>query len=368
MKSTAEPIEYENLALLNAPFMAELEKHAVETLRSGWYILGKRVEAFESEFARYCGATHCVGLASGLDALLLALKALELPPGSEVIVPSNTYIATILAVLQAGHKPVLVEPDIRTYNIDPAKIEAAVTAKTRALMIVHLYGKPCDMDPIMEICRRRNLHLVEDCAQSHGARFRGKMTGTFGTGAFSFYPTKNLGALGDAGGLVTSDAKIFGRVRTLRNYGSKVKYYNELVGYNSRLDELQAALLSVKLTFLEGVNAHKRALAGVYLNELTDEIVKPVTEGTYEEVYHIFPVRTEKRDALRAHLLELGIKTEVHYPVSPNRQEAMKGILDHVSCPISEEIHRTILSLPISTIHSKEDVRRVAKAVNRFFG
>jgi len=362
-----KPIEYEDLASANRPFMADLERAACEVLRGGWYVLGKKVEEFETAFAHYSGAGHCVGVASGLDALLFALKVLDLPAGSEVIVPSNTYIATILAVMQAGLKPVLVEPDLRTYNIDPARIATAVTSRTKAVLVVHLYGKPCDMDPIQKICREKNLQLVEDCAQAHGARYKGRQVGTFGIGAFSFYPTKNLGAFGDAGALVCESAEMAARFKVLRNYGSRKKYYNEIVGYNSRLDEMQAALLSVKLKALDQLNAHKRSLADVYFSELKN-VILPVREPDVEDVFHIFNVRTEKRDELRAHLLKNGIKTEVHYPVSPNQQEAMKGILDHVACPISEEIHRTTLSLPISFCHSKEDVARVASTVNGFFG
>lgn len=360
-------IDYEDLAKLNAPFFAELEKAASEVIRGGWYVLGKKVEEFEAAFARYCGASHCVGVASGLDALLLSLKALELPEGSEVIVPSNTYIATILAVMQAGLTPVLVEPDVRTYNIDPGLLRAAVTPRTKAVIVVHLYGKPCAMDPIRAACVEFGLALVEDCAQAHGAKYKGQKVGTFGLGAFSFYPTKNLGAFGDAGAITCSDAGMATKLRTLRNYGSQMKYYNQVAGYNSRLDELQAALLTVKLSSLDQLNEHKRALAEVYFSELDDHVVKPHRELGVEDVFHIFSVRTDKRDSLRDHLLKAGIKTEIHYPVSPNHQEAMKGVLDHIACPISEEIHRTTLSLPISFAHSQADVIAVARAVNSFF-
>lgn len=360
-------IEYESLKELNRPFFEEYQKALSGVLESGWFILGSNVGAFEKEFASYVGSKFCVGVASGLDALILALKALHLEEGSEVLVPSNTYIATILAIVQNGLVPVLVEPDLATYNIDPAKIEEKITPRTKALLIVHLYGKPCDMDPILKICAKRGLRLVEDCAQSHGAKYRGKTTGTFGDiGAFSFYPTKNLGALGDAGAITTDDESFAAEIRTLRNYGSRVKYYNELVGYNSRLDEVQAAFLRVKLRKLDEINSHKRRLAQVYLAGIKGDFVKPVVHEDFFDVYHIFNVRHEKRDALREHLLKHEVKADIHYPVSPNRQVAMKGILDHFGCPISEEIHRTTLSLPISYCHTERDVERVVEALNSF--
>jgi dTDP-4-amino-4,6-dideoxygalactose transaminase len=360
-------IEYENLREANRPFFAEYQEAFRNVLESGWFILGGQVAEFEKEFAAYTGSRFCAGVASGLDALILALKALHLEEGAEVLVPSNTYIATILAITQNGLTPVLVEPDIATYNIDPRRIEEKITPKTRALVIVHLYGKVCDMDPILDICRRHGLKLVEDCAQAHGAKYRGRQAGTFGDfGAFSFYPTKNLGALGDGGALTTDNEDYDREIRTLRNYGSRVKYYNELAGYNSRLDEVQAAFLRIKLRRLDEINAHKRKLAGIYFRGLREDFVKPVTHGDYFDVYHIFNIRYERRDALKAHLLESGIKTEIHYPVSPNRQSAMKGILDHYTCPLSEEIHRTTLSLPISFCHSEKDIREVVETVNAF--
>jgi dTDP-4-amino-4,6-dideoxygalactose transaminase len=360
-------IEYENLREANRPFFKEYQESFAKTLESGWFILGSNVAEFEKEFAVYVGSPHCVGLASGLDALILALKALDLPEGSEVIVPSNTYIATILAIIQNRLVPVLVEPDIRTYNIDPARIEEKLTPKTSAIMVVHLYGKACDMDPIMEICRRRKLRLVEDCAQAHGAKYKGRMVGSFGDfGAFSFYPTKNLGALGDAGAIVANDETLARTVRILRNYGSEKKYYNELVGYNSRLQEIQAGFLRIKLRHLDEINEHKRRLARVYLEGLSDAFVKPDVRKDFHDVYHIFNIRSDRRDELRDYLLKNEIKTDIHYPVSPNRQKAMVGILDHVSCPISEEIHKTTVSLPISFAHATSDIERVVEVMNKF--
>jgi len=359
-------IEYENLRLLNAPFMDGYRAAFSKVLDSGWFILGNEVASFEEEFARYCGVGHCVGVANGLDALTLSLVALDLPPKSEIIVPSNTYIASILSILQAGHVPVPVEPDIATYNIDPRLIEKSVTPRTKAIMVVHLYGKVCDMDPILEICRKRGLRLVEDCAQAHGATYKGRKAGTFGDFAgFSFYPTKNLGALGDAGAITTNDTGLAAKVKMLRNYGSSKKYYNEVIGFNSRLDEIEAAFLRVKLRGLDDITRHKRELAARYLDGLRDAYIKPAVSTEYLDVYHIFNVRHGERDRLKDYLAERGIKTEIHYPVSPNRQRAMKGIWD-ADLPVSEEIHATTLSLPISYFHTIEDVDAVIAALNDF--
>lgn len=361
-------IEYENLGKSNAKFFKEYEESFARTLQTGWYILGNNVTNFEREFSEYCGTAFCSGVASGLDALILSLRALEIEPECEVIVPSNTYIATIISVIQNGLKPVLVEPDLATYNIDPLKIEESITSKTRAIMVVHLYGKPCDMGPIMEIAGRRGLHVIEDCAQAHGARYRGKMIGSFGDfGAFSFYPTKNLGALGDAGAVTTSHAKYDLAIRRLRNYGSEVKYYNEVVGLNSRLGELLAGFLSIKLKKLNEINEHKRSLASIYLRELKNDFVKPQVHGDYYDVYHIFNIRHEKRDALREYMLKNGVKTDIHYPVAPHRQKAMRGIIDEkLEFRISELIHATTLSLPISFFHTEDDIYKVIEIMNKF--
>jgi dTDP-4-amino-4,6-dideoxygalactose transaminase len=365
MKSTM--IEYENLALLNQPFFEEYTSAFNEAMRSGWYILGERVKKFEKEFAFYNNAAHCIGVNSGLDAITLAIDAFKFETGSEIIVPSNTYVATILSVMQNDMKPVLVEPSIETYNIDPEKIEASITKKTRAIVVVHLYGKACNMDPIIALCKKYDLKLIEDCAQSHGATYKGKMTGTFGEyGAFSFYPTKNLGALGDAGAVLCNDDDLAVTIRRLRNYGSDKKYYNELIGYNSRLDEVQAAFLSVKLKRLNEINDHKRILASIYLKGLKSDFIKPVVDKDYFDVYHIFNIRHPKRDELKEYLLKNNIKTEIHYPVSPNDQVALKNMFIGQEFPISREIHNTTLSLPISFFHTKEDAERVVEALNKF--
>lgn len=358
-------IEYESLARSNSAYMAELEEAATRVIRSGWYVLGQEVSAFEAEFAQYLGAKHCVGVANGLDALILAIEALGLPRGSEILVASNTYIATILAIVRAGHKPVLVEPEFETFNMDPAHLAAALTPRTRAVCVTHLFGKTCRMDSIGAFARTHGLKVVEDCAQSHGAALGKQMTGTFGdAGCFSFYPTKNLGAIGDAGAVVTNDGALADRLRHIRNYGSKQKYVNRYVGINSRLDELQAAMLRVKLRRLDEMTAHKRALAEIYFAELPDWVVKPVRRPDEFDVFHIFGIRHSQRDALRQHLLGLGVKTEVHYPIPPHRQEAMRGILSG-HYPVADELHASELSLPISVGHTAADVQRVCEALSQ---
>ncbi|MBX6381156.1 MAG: DegT/DnrJ/EryC1/StrS family aminotransferase [Thermoflavifilum aggregans] len=375
-------IPYEDLKAVNKPYFEELKQTFASTLESGWYILGQQVKLFEQAFADYLHIQHCIGVANGLEALFLSLKAFDFKPGSEVIVPSNTYIATILSILHAGLKPVLVEPDIRTYNIDPNRIEEAITPRTCAVMVVHLYGKCCEMDKIKKICSQHQLKLIEDCAQSHGAAFKKQLSGTFGEfGAFSFYPTKNLGALGDAGAVTTNDPELAKKINILRNYGSEKKYYNDLIGYNSRLDEVQAAFLLVKLKHLEEINNHKRKLAAIYQQHLKEDFIKPFVHPDYLDVYHIFNIRHPKRDQLKKYLLDHGIQTEIHYPVPPHQQKALQGILPartflpgrqaglpkrQASFPISEEIHRTTLSLPCSTAHTEEDIYRIVEIMNKF--
>jgi dTDP-4-amino-4,6-dideoxygalactose transaminase len=282
-------IEYESLAASNAAYMAEMESAASRVLRSGWYVLGNEVSAFEKEFAAWVGARHCIGVANGLDALILSIEALDLPPQSDILVASNTYIATIIAIMRAGHRPVLVEPVLETFNMDPDRLASAMTARTRAICVTHLFGKPCRMDAIGDFARANDLRLVEDCAQSHGARLGGQATGTFGdAGCFSFYPTKNLGAIGEGGAVVTNDDSLAERLRMTRNYGSEKKYVFKYVGVNSRLHEIQAALLRVKLRHLDAMTAHKRALAQIYFDELPDWISKPVRRDDEHDVFHIF--------------------------------------------------------------------------------
>lgn len=360
-------IPYEDLRLVNSAFSEGFREQFEAVISSGWYILGEHVKQFEADFAAYHRMNYCIGVANGLDALILSLKTLQLKEKSEVIVPSNTYIATILAILHAGLTPVLVEPNINTYNIDPLKIEEAVTPRTAAVLVVHLYGKCCEMDTIAAICKEHNLFLLEDCAQSHGAKYKNKICGTFGAmAAFSFYPTKNLGCLGDGGAVLTNDADYDAALRMLRNYGSARKYHNEAIGYNSRLDELQAAFLQVKLKSLEKINAHKKKLAAIYLEHLHNDFIKPAVHEDYDDVYHIFAVRHSRRDALKEYLAERGIGTEIHYPVAPHRQKALQSIFNDKQFPISEEIHRTIISLPCSLAHTEDDIYRVTEIMNSF--
>jgi dTDP-4-amino-4,6-dideoxygalactose transaminase len=359
-------IEYENLKELNKEFDIEFKEAFNEFLNRGKYILGEEVELFEKEFAAYNGNKHCIGVASGLDALYLSLTALDLPKKSEVIVPSNTYIATILSIVNAGLKPILVEPKIDTYNINPSLIKEQITPATKVIMVTHLYGKPCEMDLISAIAIEYNLIVIEDCAQAHGASYNHKKTGTWGKfGAFSFYPTKNLGALGDAGAIVTDDNEMAEKIRALRNYGSHKKYFNNYIGVNSRLDELQAAFLRIKLKHLEKINDHKIKLAEVYFEQIKNEkLILPVKHKLSKDVYHIFNVRCKKRDELKNFLLQKGIKTEIHYPVPPHLQVGYQSIFQNGHYPISEEIHNSTLSLPISYSTTAEQASYIASVVN----
>lgn len=359
-------IEYESLVNSNAAYMADLEAAAKRVIRSGWYVLGQEVAAFEKEFAQYLGVKHCIGVANGLDALMLSIEALDLPRGSEILVASNTYIATILAIVRAGHKPVLVEPELETFNMDPENLAGAMTSKTRAICVTHLFGKSCRMDLIGDFARQHDLGLIEDCAQSHGAKFKGQLTGTFGdAGCFSFYPTKNLGAIGDAGAVATNDDALADRLRFTRNYGSKQKYINEYIGVNSRLDELQAAFLRVKLRHLTEMTQHKRRLADIYFQNLPSWLTLPRQHDDEYDVFHIFGVRYSRRDELRAWLLEHEIRTEIHYPIAPYRQSAMTDILVG-NYPVADALHASELSLPISVGHTAEEITNVCDALKGF--
>lgn len=356
---------------LKAPYLElkeELDAAYHRVMESGWYILGKEVEAFESEFAAYCEARYCIGVANGLDALHLIVRGYGIGQGDEVIVPSNTYIATWLAVTHAGATPVPVEPDERTYNIDPAKVEHAITPKTKAIMVVHLYGQPADMDPINAIARKYNLKVIEDCAQAHGARYKGRRVGGLGDAAgFSFYPGKNLGALGDGGAVVTNDPVLVERIMILRNYGSQIKYHNEVVGYNSRLDELQAAFLRVKLAKLDEWNERRRAIADRYLQELSGQpkLILPYVPEWVEPVWHLFVVCHPQRDQLLKALSEAGIGTMIHYPIPPHKQQAYKE-RNTRSYPLTENLHHEVLSLPMGPTLLEEEATRVIAAVNSF--
>lgn len=349
---------------------AELNQAFNEVLDSGWFIQGKQLEAFEAEYAAYCGSQYCVGVGNGMDALHLILRAYGIGEGDEVIVPSNTYIASWLAVSYAGATPVAVEPDLATYNIDPAKIAAAITPRSKAIMVVHLYGQIADMDPILAIAHEHGLKVIEDAAQSHGATYKGRVSGGLGdAAAHSFYPGKNLGALGDAGGVTTNDAELAKQLKVLRNYGSQIKYHNQVKGYNSRLDELQAALLRVKLHRLDGWNIQRRALAQQYHEGLKDlpGLVIPFVPEWSEPVWHIYAVRHAKRDALQKHLQDAGIGSLVHYPIPPHLQPAYAELqLGVGSFPMSEQIHAEELSLPLDPYLAPEDVSRVIAAVRDF--
>lgn len=360
-------IEYENLKKSNQALFSEFHEIFEDFLNSGWFILGDRVDDFEKKFADFCMTKYCIGVASGLDALILAIDAYNFPKGSEIIVPSNTYIATIMAIVKNGFKPVFVEPDIRTYNIDPKKIEENINSTTVAILAVHLYGKMCDMSSIMQIAETYNLKVIEDAAQAHGARYKNKISGSFGIGCFSFYPTKNLGALGDAGAITCSDKELCEKFKSLRNYGSSKKYYNDYLGYNSRLDEIQAGFLSKKLDILDKITNHKRKLANIYFKNLNDNFIKPLTHDDYFDVYHIFNVRTPNRDNLRQYLQKNKIGTEIHYPVAPINQKFMSNIVQG-KYPISDEIHSTTLSLPISYFHTEKDVLKVCEVMNSWKG
>lgn len=334
-----------------------------------WYIEGVEDEKFEKMFAEYCGTKYCIGVGNGLDALMLALKALGIGEGDEVIVPSNTYIATALAVTYVGATPVFVEPDIRTFNINHELIEAAITNKTKAIMPVHLYGQACDMDPIMEIAHKYNVRVVEDCAQAHGATYKGQKVGTFGDVAcFSFYPGKNLGALGDAGAVVTRDKYLADMIRALGNYGSDYKYHHIYKGNNSRLDELQAAFLAVKLPHLERMNTERRRIAQMYTEGIRNsKIITPYVPDYAVPVWHIYGIRCDRRNALEKHLNDRGIGTNKHYPIPIHMQECYKDLnISQGTLPIAEEISSTEISIPMYYGMTDEEVQYVIDAINEF--
>lgn len=355
------------------PMEKELDKELREAFERvytrSWYIEGKEDEAFEKAFAEFCNSEYCIGVGNGLDALMLALKALGIGEGDEVIVPSNTYIATALAITYVGAQVVFVEPDIKTFNINPSLIEAAITSKTKAIMPVHLYGQPCDMDPIMEIAKKHNLFVVEDCAQAHGATYNGKVIGSFGDAAgFSFYPGKNLGALGDAGATVTSNKKLAEKVRALGNYGSDYKYHHIYKGNNSRLDEIQAAFLAAKLPHLTRMNEERRRIAKRYLEGITNpNVILPYVPEYANPVWHIFGIRCSRRDELEKFLNDNGIGTNKHYPIPMHLQECYKDLgFKEGDFPIAEEISATQLSLPMYYGMTEEEIQWVIDCINRF--
>lgn len=364
-------IPFLDLKSLNAQYFNAYEKAFDSVVNSGWYIQGNEHKAFEAEFAAYCGSQYCIGVANGLDALILILRAYKelgvMQEGDEVIVPANTYIASILAISENGLVPVLVEPDIDTYLLDPSKIEEKITPKTKAILPVHLYGQTCEMDAINAIAKKYTLKVIEDSAQSHGAYYKDKRSGSLGDASgFSFYPGKNLGALGDGGAVTTDDEALANTIRALGNYGSHKKYENLYKGINSRLDEMQAAMLRVKLRYLDDEVAKRRAIATYYLQRIkNDMFVLPTVRAEDNHVWHLFVIRTKNRDALQKYLLDHGIQTLIHYPIPPHKQEAYTEWRDH-SYPLSERIQDEVLSLPISGVQSLEDTEKIVKVLNAF--
>lgn len=349
-------------------YQEEFEKKALDVLRSGWYVLGNEVTNFEKEFADYTGGKYCVGLASGLDALWIAFRVLGIGVGDEVLVQGNTYIASVMGITINGATPVFIEPD-EYFNIDASKLEEKITSKTKAILVVHLYGQASNMEPIMKVAHKYNLKVVEDCAQSHGAKFNGQMTGTFGDiGCFSFYPSKNLGAFGDAGGIVTNDPKIAEDVRVFRNYGSEKRYYNKVVGTNSRLDEMQAGLLRVRLSHIQELEDDKRRICMRYLAELhNDNIMLPQIRKGATHIWHQFVIRTDRREELIDYLKNKEIGTIIHYPIPPHMSEAYQYLhISEGSLPITEKYAKTVLSIPLYNGMTEEEQSYIINAINKF--
>jgi dTDP-4-amino-4,6-dideoxygalactose transaminase len=366
-------IEFLDLKKINAKYSDELRSSISRVIDSGWYILGKEGEEFENNFKQYCGTNYCIGVANGLDALILIFRAYKemglMKDGDEVIVPANTYIASILAITENRLRPILVEPDILTYNINTDLIEEKITKKTRAIMAVHLYGRCSEMSKINKIAKKYNLKVIEDSAQSHGAIFDGKKVGNLSDAAgFSFYPGKNLGALGDAGCITTNDEKLFEVIKALRNYGSQKKYHNIYKGVNSRLDEIQAAILKIKLKFLNEENDERRSIAKRYCLEIKNKgIILPLwNDNDKSNVWHLFVIRSDNRELLQKYLLENGVQTVIHYPIPPHKQEAYQEI-SGLDLPISQLIHKEALSLPIYPGLESNDLSRIIKLINDFF-
>ena len=358
-------IKFLDLEKINNRFRTEIDQRIKNILDCGWYLQGKENENFSNNFASYCGTRYALGVANGLDALNLIIKAYGFGVGDEIIVPANTFIATILAISQNGCTPVLVEPDINTYNINPDLIEAAITPKTKAIMVVHLYGQAVQMQKIWEVAKKYNLKVIEDAAQAHGAYYQGKRVGNLSdAAAFSFYPGKNLGAFGDAGGITTNDKELYEKVKAIANYGSDRKYHHIYKGVNSRLDEIQAAILDVKLKYLDADNKRRQEIAKYYRENIKNpKIVLPQTYDENAHVWHVFVVRCEDRESLQKHLEDNGIQTNIHYPTAPHKQGAYEE-LKHLNLPITEKIHQEVMSLPISPVLTDEEVKKVVEIVN----
>jgi dTDP-4-amino-4,6-dideoxygalactose transaminase len=360
-------IPFLSLKSSNQVYEEQITKAITEVVASGWYILGNRLKQFEDAFAQYCGIKHCIGVANGLDALIILLKASDFPADSEIIVPANSYIATMLAVSNANLKPVLVEPSLNTYLIECQLIEEAITPKTKAILVTHLYGKCCEMDEINAIAKKHNLKVFEDAAQAHGATYNGKKAGSLSDGAgFSFYPSKNLGAMGDAGAITTNDDALAERMRALRNYGSSQKYVFDYQGYNSRLSEIQAAILSVKLPFLEKENQIRQNIAKQYLVGINNnKVILPLNNTVYNDVWHLFVVRVEEREKFRNYLSQNGIGTDVHYPIPPHKQLAYQNWAT-LQLPITENIHETIVSLPLNVTLTQAEINYIIEIINKY--
>ena len=361
-------IDFLNLLHINDRFKDEFNSKIQHILDSGWYLQGKENEQFCTDFSKYCGTKYALGVGNGLDALKLIIRAYGFSPGDEIIVPANTFIATILSISENGCTPVLVEPDIDTYNIDPDLIEKKITKRTRAIIVVHLYGQVAPMDKILAVAKNYNLKVIEDAAQAHGAIYKGKRAGNLGdAAAFSFYPSKNLGALGDGGCITTNDEELYERVKTIANYGSNKKYTNLYKGLNSRLDEIQAGILNIKLKYLDQDNKIRQEIAKYYRENITNPLITlpKIKEGEESHVWHIFPIMTEDRNKLQIYLMNKGIQTLIHYPVPPHKQEAYKE-WNNLSYPITEKIHNEELSIPISPVLTKKEQNIIVDALNSY--
>ncbi|EOJ9649212.1 MULTISPECIES: DegT/DnrJ/EryC1/StrS family aminotransferase [Enterobacter] len=364
-------IDFLNLKRINKQYRSELINACEKVIDSGWYIMGSELDKFENSFANYCGAKYCIGVANGLDALTLTLRAWKelgkLADGDEVLVPANTYIASILAITENKLCPVLVEPDSKSFNISPEKLREQITPKTKVILPVHLYGQISEMNELSKIAKENDLLILEDCAQAHGAKLEGKLAGNWGdAGAFSFYPGKNLGALGDAGAIVTNDPELADTLKALRNYGSKVKYVNDFQGVNSRLDELQAAFLNVKLKYLDNETKIRQEIAQYYIKNINNPLISlPKYNAVENHVWHLFVIMTPEREKLQAYLLENNVSTLIHYPLPPHKQKAYSS-LNQVSLPVTEKIHKEVLSLPLDPTMEYSDLDKIINLINTF--
>ena len=360
-------IKFLDLYKINERLRKEINGKITQVLDSGWYLLGEETENFEQNFAKYCGVKHCIGVANGLESLNLIIRGYGFAQGDEIIVPANTYIASILSISENGCTPILVEPDINTYNTNPDLIEKKITSKTKAIMVVHLYGQAVQMDKIWTLAKKYNLKIIEDSAQAHGAKYQNQRVGSLGDASgFSFYPGKNLGCVGDGGCVTTNDDELAQKIKASRNYGSHKKYHNVFIGINSRLDEIQAGILDIKLKFLDEDNQKRKEIAKYYRKNIKNSsIILPNVYAEDAHVWHLFVVRTKQRDNFQKYLLDNEIQTIIHYPIPPHKQECYK-LWNNLSYPITEEIHKSVLSLPISPVMSDDEMRKVVEVVNEY--